>query len=358
LISVKRFFVLLTFLLPLAQALAEGVPFTIAGDDAGEDTVSQLKQKAVVNYLQRQMGSRYASVAEQVTPEFAENYILDYQVGKKGRQTEVTGHLDAKSLMRWVRLSETKSRSGGAIRTAFVLTSEFPQAPLQATETAARIKEQPAAKVVHELTLAAVDKFNVTLTGVDQRFPLSTPARQESELRSLRDFGASAAVNTVLWVHLSPCPSCGGGKISLYFYSLFQDRPAVVESRNLKIDATQLTSGQGLKEDLGPSFTDFAAKLEDVISSGALSSRIYRVIIENIRTYKGFRQLQEEMNKLDFVAKATLKRTEPFVAEYEVFSPMSANDISQRFQATDFEGFTLQAVKADAASVTLKLQPR
>ncbi len=356
--SAKRLILILALLLPLARALAEGVPFTIAGDDIGEDTVSQLKQKAIVNYLQRQMGSRYATVAEQVTPEFAENYILDYQVGKKGRQTEVTGHIDAKSIMRWVRLSETKSHTGGAIRTALVITSEYPEASLSASDTSSRIQNQPAAKVIHQLATEATQSFNVTLSAVDGRFPLSAPVRQESDVRTLRDFGATAAVNTVLWVHLTPCQSCGGGKLSLYFYNLFQDRPAVVESKNVKVSGAQMASGAGLKEDLAAAFTDLSAKLEDVISSGTLSSRVYKVVIENIRTYKGFRQVQQEMAKVDFVARATLKRTEPFVAEYEVYSPMSAADLSQRFQSMETEGFQLQGVRADAGSVTLKLQPK
>jgi len=338
--------------------MAEGLPFSIAGDDIGEDTVSQLKQKAVVNYLQRQMGSRYAGVAEQITPEFSENYILDYQVGKKGKQTEVIGHLDTKSLMRWVRLSETKSHTGGAIRTALVITSEYPEATLSSTDTISRIQDQPAAKVIHQLSVEATQNFNVTLTPVDGRFPLSAPVRQESDVRSLRDYGASASVNTVLWVHLTPCQSCGGGKLSLYFYNLFQDRPAVVESKNVKVSGAQMASGTKLKEDLAAAFTDLSSKLEDVISSGTLSSRVYKVTIENIRTYKGFRQLQQEMTKVDFVARATLKRTEPFVAEYEVYSPMSAGDLSQRFQSMETDGFQLQGVRADAGSVTLKLQPK
>ena len=330
----------------------------MAGEEAGDDTVSLLKQKAVVTYLQKQMGSRYASVAEQVTSEFSENYILDYQVGKKGKQTEVTGHLDAKSLMRWVRLSETKSRTGGAIRTAFVITSDFPQATLAAGDTNSQMQTQPTAKILHALAIGAVEKFNVSLTGVDGKFPLSQPVRQESEVRALRDYGGSASVNTVLWAHVSPCASCGGGKLSLYFYNLFQDRAAVVTSRNLKMDATQIASGTGLREAFAPAFEELRTNLEDVISSGALSSRVYKVVFENIRTYKGFRQLQQEMPKLDFVAKATLKRTEPFVAEYEVFSTMPATEISQRFQSTEFDGFQLQPVHADGTNVTLKLQPK
>lgn len=356
--SVKKILVLVTVLLSFTRALAEGVPFTIAGDDTGEDTVSTLKQKAVVNYLQKQMGSRYASVAEQVTSEFSENYILDYQVGKKGKQTEVTGHLDAKSLMRWVRLSETKSRTGGSIRTAFVVTSDFPQSTLAAGDTHTQIQSQPTAKTLHALAVGAVEKFNVSLTGVDGKFPLSQPARGESDIRSLREYGGQASVNTVLWAQVTQCASCGGAKLNLYFYNLFQDRAAVATSKNVKLDATQLASGTGLREAFTPAFEELKTNLEDVISSGTLSSRIYKVVIENIRTYKGFRQLQQEMSKLDFVARATLKRTEPFVAEYEVYSTMPATEISQRFQATEFEGFQLQPQHADGTSVTLKLQPK
>src|SRR4051794_12741866 len=100
-------------------ALAEGVPFVLSSsslppspDDVRQTAlIGRLKYQAVVDYLQRLMGSRYSKYEELVTPEFAEKYVLDYQVNRlPGKSAiELNGHLDGDALKRWVRVTETKA---------------------------------------------------------------------------------------------------------------------------------------------------------------------------------------------------------------------------------------------------------
>ena len=90
------------------MAKAEGQPFTIDAGTVNPDNPDQelaaasgLKYRAVVEWLQRYLGGRYAEIEKMVTPEFAEKYILDYKVGRNpGNRAlyQLTGHLDADSL--------------------------------------------------------------------------------------------------------------------------------------------------------------------------------------------------------------------------------------------------------------------
>ena len=74
---------------PLVVWAAGGVPFTVGG---GADTqnISDLKHRAVLEFLQRQLGERFEQYEKQITPEFAERYIMDYKVGRAGGNRQVS----------------------------------------------------------------------------------------------------------------------------------------------------------------------------------------------------------------------------------------------------------------------------
>jgi len=335
-----------------AQLFAAGSSFSITGNGA-DDNITELKQKAIIEYLQAYLGARFESYAAQVTPEFAERYVQDYKVNRSSGKIQVTGHLDADGLKGWVRLSETK-RGANTVKPVFLLSSSIPGLTLAPSQTAAKTREGGMGQVFLSETAVAFQKLNAKLGVGSGSISLNQPPRNDSELRKLEDFAKSDGFTSAVWVHLVPCKTCGGARLDTHFYNLNPARQVLARSDELPLGASEFANSARLKQALKGPVQALRADIEEKISNGALFSNAYRLTVQGLENYRAFKVLQSNITETDFIISATLKRSEHKMAEYEILSSLSAEEIGSRLDSESFDGFRLKTLSVDAPNVVVK----
>lgn len=303
--------------------------------------VADLKLRAITDYLQKYLGSRYKNFEELVTPEFAEKYILDYKIGKSTNDRniiEVTGHLDADSLKRWIRLTDTKSRGGNALRPVFLFTSTMPGYTFT-TGDSPKVRESSIFQALHSLASTNLQKFNVRLTSPSSaRLSASQPAKSESDIRALSSSFIPAGFNTALWFHLTPCKTCGGSRLETYYYNLAQNRILISRADDLAMEPKNLASADRFKKLVQPLVKQFQSDFEGLSSSGELFGTVYHVTVEGIETNRAYKAIELELSRLDSLSHSQLVRVEFIkkLADFEVTSQLSLEELKESLKQTDF----------------------
>lgn len=314
------------------------------GEQDMPTATAALKHQAVKEWLKAKLGDEFSNFESKFTPEFTEQYVLDYQVTKlSDEELQVTGHLDIQSLLGWVRLTETKSHGGGDIRPLFVVSSEIPEASLLARSTPSNVRSDKFAQTLMTLSTGTLAKFSIKLgTSRDARFPYSAPPQSESDIHSLRSFAAAQDFNSVLWLHFVPCAPCGGTKAQVYFYNLPQDRTLIAQTHNLKLAAADFQSSDKIKAETTEMFKQLGQDFEEMVSSGSLSSRIHQLEVKGVQSYQAYLTINKELESLDFVTEAVLSKTEPWTVHYEIMSPLPSSELLKKFEGLKFSAFRLE----------------
>ena len=349
---------LMITLCSLTMSAEEGVEFKVSGPvEAEKDTESELKQQAVLNWLRGRLGSQLDAFASEITPEVAEGYIMDYRVKRNSANTQMqlSGHIDGKSLMRFVRLKQAKSQGGANIRPFLVVSSVVPDLLISSRETRSRTMDTPFARSISKLSSDLLQKYSVNLFPMpDSRLPLLTPPNAGSDIARMRAYGERNNFNAALWFHLTPCRACGGIRLQTYFYNLNQDRPAIVRSDNVRIASPQYRDPSATQNSLSKAFQGLEDDFKEMVSSGSISSQVHQLIVEAVPSYQAYRKLNNELSEADFFNKAVLKVISPGRVSYEILAQMSPAQIAQRLQVSNFSGFELQSVRVDSDTVVMR----
>ena len=342
-----------TLLLSRLLWAASGVPFEVSGTQDPQG-LPQLKQQAVMQLLQRYLGNRFDAYESQITPDFAEKYILDYKVSRAPGKMILSGHLDGEALRGWVRLSETK-RGSNVVKPVFLLSSTLSGLTITPNQTGAKIREGGMAAIFLAEANQSFQKLNTKLGTVEGGNPGAVrPPSQESELKTLKDFAQGAGYNAALWAHLVPCRSCGGTRLDLHVYHLATQRQVLARSEELALSASDFTNATKLRNALKTPFSNLKTDLENAISDGSLFNFSYRLTIEGLESYRSFKQVELELAQLDYISQSVLKRAQPQVAEYEVLSSLPIEELSSRLSAETFNGFGLKPVRVDSRELTVR----
>lgn len=368
----KRHTVLMVlgFLLALAVASAPayGEPtqeFTVASETLPalppgtpeSALLLRLKQQAVREYLQKILGARYERYDASITPEFAERYILDYQVNRQSAdstQMEIAGHLDTDALKQWVRVSETKATGNSSLKPLFLLSANLPGLAIDPKTTAQQVKQNPMAQTLFKSMTDVFQKFNATLgTTEETGLGLAKPPASESELRSLRSYGVMAGFNSAVWVVLSTCKNCGT-RVDFLLYNLSQARQVLAVSGDLEMGPGEMADAKRLTKAIAKMLQDFGSGFEESVSKGTLFASEYRLVVEGLNTYKAFKLVDSALGKQDFILQAVLKRTAKSTADYRVLSPLPPREFYQRFHVAQFPGLTLKPLSIDSQTVTVR----
>lgn len=353
-------------LLPVSLPATGGAPFTIASESlpplpegtAAQSALLRLKQQAVREYLQKVLGPRYEKYDAMITPDFAERYILDYQVNRQSSdstQMEISGHLDVDALRQLVRVSETKALGSQTLKPLFVLSSTLPTLTWDPRQTAQTVKQNPFAQSLLKQLGEQFQKFNAALTTTeDTGLGMTRPPTREAEIRSLRSYGMTAGFNSVVWVNLSTCKRCGT-RVDFHLYNLTQGRHVLSVSADAELEPSELNDPKKVAKALGKSLQDFGAGFEESVSKGTLFAMEYRVIVEGLDSYKAFKQVDAALGKQDFVLlPPTVSRSEKGSAEFRILSPLQPRELFQRFHVAQFPGLTLRPVRIDSQTVTVR----
>ena len=105
---------------------------------------------------------------------------------------------------------------------------------------------------------------------------------------------------------------------------------------------------------LSPVFQLFHADFESAISEGKLSFSEYKLTIEGVDSYRLYKFLETELNRVDYLSQLTLRRAESRVAEFNFTSTLSTEEVAQRIQSTAFGGFHLKPVRVDSKSLSVR----
>lgn len=318
--------------------------------------IKDLKHQAVVNWLKEKMKDKFAALEPKLTPEFTEEYVLDFKRRKfsMGKPyLEVSGHLNGDSLRSWATLASVKEQ-GTEISPLFIFSSDFPGQQVTPQETATAVKSNAFAQTVLGLVSDSLQKLHVSLKVMDvSRLGLATPARNESEVRALREIGLSTESKAAVWFHLMPCDSCGGARLDSYFYNFEQSRIALADTADLALGMSDLTSTAKLKVALAPMVSDFQRKVESLLSKDALFSSVFRLLVRGV-DYTTYRDVEGPVGKLDFVRQILLKSVQDEGVEFEVMSPLSPTEFSKRLSSSSLQGFRLQVLKIDSNGLVVQ----
>lgn len=365
-ISVKRLLLVtlasLSVLGPVRAFAENGDPFSISSTEldgkaaAGQGMVNALKQRAVAAYLLKILGrAGYERIASQITSEFAEGYILDYQVGraKNGIRgaIELSGHLDTDQLRQWARLAETR-QGGGNLKPLFLLSSAIPALGWTPRNTATKVHESRGAAEIFNGFQSGFTKLGLRATAVDlSTLPLDTPPRAPSELTQLSEAGQAAGYNGALWVHVMACTECVGTRVEYRFYNFAQSRATIVDVRDVPVEETQYNDGTRVKKGFALLFETFGEKLRDVVSRGTLQSGSHRLVLENVRSAKAYKAADEGLAKMDFITQSSLKYAAQNTAEWEILSALPTEDISQRLLLARVPGCELKPLRIEGTTI-------
>jgi hypothetical protein len=361
----KMLLALLLAVLITPVARGDAQPFSVdagaaVGDNAENqsNTVANMKYRAVVEWLQRYLGNRYAQVEKQVTPEFAERYILDYKVGRVPTNRsllQVTGHLDADSLRRWARVVETKHDGGSSLKPLFLLSSTIPGLTIQPGDTAGRLPSSTLAQSLLVMANTAFSKFNAKAVPFDGNGVVpGQPPVSPNDIARLRETASSKGFNSAVWMHLTPCKGCNGLRLTTHLYNLTQGRLALLHSDDLNLSTGDLASPEQVHAALKGPGKQFQQEVDSAVSEGTLFSASRRLLVEGIDSYRVYQDLETNIPKLEYVTQCILKRSEPHLAEFEVLTNLTPDELSQRLQAEDLGGFRLRLVRSDAQSLVMR----
>ncbi len=317
------------------------------GGNGTPDLTLRLKHQAVVNYLQEHLGSRFPKYAEKVTPEFAEKYILEYRIAKaaagKKDVTVLSGSLDSDSIKRWLRRFEvrTQGSSGTGLSPLLFVSSEGGN--IRANESAQAVKSGISESFTGELQ-KYFSKINSTLVPFSGTgLPTPAPPRTEAEVRAFTELGISRNANSAVWVHFSPCPTCGGSRVDLLFYYFPQGRLALGRADDLPFDYRDGVHSEKSKRIVKTAIEEFTGGVNELIEQGTLFSSIHTLVVDGLDSLRAFKQLDNGLAKLDFVTRVVLKKTDVTRVEYEVLSGLATEELVQRLQNNAFPGFRLKS---------------
>jgi hypothetical protein len=340
----------------------DGEAFTISSTEldgkaaAGQGMVNALKQRAVAAYLLKILGrSAYERIAPQITSEFAETYILDYQVGraKSGIRgaIELSGHLDGEQLRQWARLAETR-QSGGNLKPLFLLSSAVTGLDWNPRNTGSKTREQRSAMEIFQGFQNAFTKLGIRATALDlSGLALDTPPRAPSELTQLSEAGQAAGYNGALWVHVMACSDCIGTRVEYRFYNFSQSRATIVDVKDVAVEEASYADATRVKKGYAALFDTFAEKLKEVVSRGTLQSGSHRLVVENLASPRAYKAADEGMQKLDFVTQSTLKYASSNTAEFELLSALTTEELSQRLLLVNIPGCNLKPTRIEGTTI-------
>lgn len=373
--NIGRFFLFIFFLTKLA--FAEGVPFKVSSsslstpqasstptdlsaenEDHESNLINDLKYLAVSNWLQTYLGPRYTQFDKHITPEFAEKYILDYKVGRNSAPSgglELSGHLDGDALKRWVRLIDSKSKASSQIKPLFILSSNLPGLNIAPSETSNKIKESSIAQLLYQLTQFQFKKLNTQLTPLDSSVGLDSPPTQSSEVQRLTRSASQKGSSLVVWETFSTCPGCPNPRIDIFVYNNENSNLAFVVGDDLLNSWRELNNTEVLKKSLLPIFQQFQTELENVFSEGSIHENSFKIVIENVDSYRTLKIAEAELNRGMGGSSLILKKAANKSAEYELKSSLAIEELGQRIQGTVIPGLKTQVSKADSTTLVLKL---
>ena len=346
-------------------AASTGKEFTVASESLpplapgaeSSAVLVRLKQQAVREFLQKILGPRYDRYDTQITPEFAERYITDYQVNRQSSdstQMEIAGHLDTDALKQWVRVNETKATGNSALKPLFLISANLPGFTIDPKQSALQVKQNPATGTFYRQLQEVFQKFNAVLgTTEESGLGLSKAPTREADIRVLRSFGVMAGFNSAVWVNLSVCKNCGT-RIDFLLYNLTQARQVLSTSVDVEMDPAEMNDAKRLTKAISKAIADFAAGFEESISKGTLFASEYRLIVEGLNSYKAFKLVDSALGKQDFILQSVLSRAQSQTAEFRILSPLPPRELFQRFSVAQIPGLTLKPLSIDSQTVTVR----
>jgi len=328
-------------------------PFDVQGptEAPGGDAVSRLQQEAVAQWLERSLGSRYAQVEREITPEFAKKYILDFSVGHPNGShlvTALTGHLDSDGLKRWVRVADVHSH-GRSFKPLFVLSSTVPAMGFTPATTATQVRSNNVAQQIFSESNVVLAKLGARATPASEaKFPFTQPPKTRAEIHSLQEAVIPDGFNAVFWVQLTPSKTQGAVRMDSVIYNL--NAPRLVIARTDELPSPDANHLEGTNS----AFSQMRADIDGLISDGTLFAVSHALVIQGIDSYQGFSTLGDELGKLDFIDQAIVKRSESKAAEFEVLSSLKDEELYARLQTADLAGIHLKPVRLDAQSLVMR----
>lgn len=317
--------------------------------------ISRLKQLAVTDFLKARLGAKFSQVEPLVTPEFAERFVIDYRVNRGATDKnvmELVGHRDTDALKRWVTLNEAKLGVGW--KPAFVFSSTVPGLSFGPKESSKRTKDSAIGQAVLGAIAPALQRSNIRfLIPNEWNSSLVTPPRGEDDMRTLRSSVSTGGLNGAVWAHLSPCPGCGT-KLDIYLYDLNRPRLLWARTDELKLEPRDFASSEKVKRVVREALKDFTSDFEDVLSSGLMTSHPLRVVVENLDSYRTFKNLQSEFSQLDFAVRSLLKKSSLRTAEFEIMTQLSTEEFAQRLQQETFPDIKLVVRSRDDDSIFVR----
>lgn len=363
----------LSFCLWVTLAIAEGVPFKVSSsslsvppssvaqnnteEDSESTLINDLKYLAVSNFLQNYLGARYTQFDKFITPEFSEKYILDYKVIRSGAGTtglELVGHLDGDALKRWVRLVDSKTRGSNQIRPLFILSSNLPGLSFSPAETSLRLRDSAIAQILSQMTQAQLKKLNTQLVPLDSSLGLEAPPKNESEVQSLTGSATRRGESMVIWETLSLCPGCTSPRLDIFIYNGQTQNLAFVVGDDLSITGRDFTNTEMFRKSLTPVFQQFHTELENALSAGTLQEKSFKVIFENIESYKTLKAIETQLNQGNGYHTPVLKKVAAKSAEYEIKSSIPVEELGTKIQSTLPSGLKPQVTRSDDSSLIVK----
>jgi len=350
-----------SYFLSSTPSQAEEAAFSVSATATGDsgDLTGNLQYQAVVEWLQRYLGNRFAQYQGKVTPEFAKRYILDYSIGHPSadrNQVVLSGHLDAEGLKKWVRVAEAK-RGGSSLKVLFLLSSTLPGISLYASATATGLHDSQLAQTLYNESNAVFHKFSTRATPASNpKLSISQPPTSQTEMKGLQEYGISEGYNTALWIQLAPCKACNESSIRMdtYLYNLIAPRLALSRSDELPLQTADLVKPEKLRSAVHFPLEQFRSDLEDQASEGTLFTAAHRLIIEGIDSYRVYQQVESGISRMDFIDQSVLKRSEPKLAEFELLCSMKPDELYARLQQAEPGGFHLKPVRIDPQALVMR----
>jgi|688.fasta_scaffold114862_2 hypothetical protein len=325
-------------------------------EDTSTELLARLKQDAVILWLRQYLGSKASSVEKMVTPDFAENYILDYKLSRSGANKEIiqlSGHLDDEALKGWVRLSETKGKGSNQIRPLLIISANLPGMSTPSVDYFTHTGNSTFSQQVTQMVNQEVQKFNLRAIPASGAVG-STPPRNEREIVGLREGSTQDGANTAIWVYLNQCKSCEFPRLDIYLYSFMNPRLLSVQSDDLNIAVKDLGNTEKLKAALLPIFNEFHQEFERVIAEGKLNSAPLTVTIEGIDNYLSYRKIEYSLSKQSYLGQIVPHAFVQNTAQFEAVSSLGAEEVARRIQESVQPEIKLSPIRVDSRNIVMR----